>query len=76
MHPTPPTTTDLALLDQLRAVHQARADLDRRRRHLIRSALTAGHTWAEIADALGDSELGAILDHLAATAADRGSEGR
>lgn len=74
MHPTPPTST--AVLDQLRAVHQARTDLDRQRRHLIRSALAAGHTWAEIADALDDTELGAVLDHLAATAAEQGSEGR
>ncbi len=75
MHPTPPTT-EPAVLDQLRTVHQARVDLDRRRRHLIRSALAAGHTWVEIAHALDDSELGAILDHLAATAAEQGSEGR
>ncbi|MEZ5412062.1 MAG: hypothetical protein R2761_28760 [Acidimicrobiales bacterium] len=75
MHPSA-TTTEPAVLDQLRTVHQARADLDRRRRHLIRSALTAGHTWTDIAHALGDTELGAILDHLAATAVEQGSEGR
>ena len=75
MHPTP-HTTEPAVLDQLRATHQARTDLDRQRRHLIRSALGAGHTWAEIADALDDTELGAILDDLAATAAEQGSEGR
>ena len=75
MHPTP-TTTEPAVLDQLRIVHQARADLDRQRRHLIRSALAAGHAWAEIADALDDTELGAILDHLATTAHEHGSERR
>jgi len=75
MHPTP-TTTEPAVLDQLRNVHQARTNLDHRRRTLIRSALTAGHTWTEIAHAVDDSELGAILDHLAATAAGQGSEGR
>lgn len=76
MHPTPPSTTEPAMLDQLRTVHQARADLDRERRTLIRSAMAAGHTWADIAYALDDTELGAILDHLAATAAEQGSGGR
>ena len=68
MHPTAPTTD--AVLDQLRAVHRTRTELDTRRRHLIHVALAAGHTWAEIADALDDTELGAILDHLATTAAE------
>lgn len=73
MHPTQPTT---APLDQLRNVHRARAELDTERRRLIHAALAAGHTWAQIADALDDTELGAILDHLAATAAQHRSEGR
>ena len=72
---TPTTITELQIafttaltgadpLLRLRAVHTLESALGALRWPLVEVALDAGHTWAEIAAALDDSELGLILDHL------------
>ncbi len=60
-------TTALAGADpllRLRAAHTLETALAALRWPLVEVALDAGHTWAEIAAALDDTELGLILDHL------------
>lgn len=51
-------------LTRLRTVHALQCAVEALRWPLVEVALDAGHTWAEIAIALDDSELGLILDHL------------
>lgn len=60
------TTTDP--LTQLAADHHAQAELAGRRWQRIAAALCAGHTWDDIAQALDDTELGALLTYLDDTA--------
>ncbi len=63
-HPDPGRHDPLQLL---RIGHHLVQHITSQRPRQIRAALAAGHSWADVAQALDDTELGVFLDHHAAT---------